>query len=48
MKQAQNQPKLLQTSPNYSPKFPIKLAVSQFFLWKMLGTRFGFVGTRFL
>jgi len=27
MKQAQKQPKLLQTSPNYNPKFAIKLAV---------------------
>jgi len=27
IKQAQNQPKKLQTSPNYSPKFVIKLTV---------------------
>jgi len=32
-KQAQNQPKLLQTSPNYSPKFSIKPAESSL-QWK--------------
>ena len=26
LKKAQNQPKLLQSSPNYSPEFAIKLA----------------------